>query len=132
MDDATKISRIQAQKDFMDQVFANFSLEDAQSVKEIEKTTSHDVKAVKFFLKERLDASADLATEIEYLHFSHTSEDTKNLAYALMLHYSFHEVILPALHGLELRLCELADELAMYRPTHLLFKIKLPSLIYSI
>ena len=96
----------------MDQVFDNFSLQDAERVKEIEKTTNHDVKAVEYFLKERFDANAALASEKEYLHFSCTSEDINNLAYALMLHHSFQDVILPALRDLEGKLCELADELA--------------------
>mmetsp|Transcript_22191 Transcript_22191/g.29681 ORF Transcript_22191/g.29681 Transcript_22191/m.29681 type:complete len:107 (+) Transcript_22191:312-632(+) len=96
----------------MDSVFSNFSLEDAQRVKEIEKTTNHDVKAVEYFLKERFDANADLAAQKEYLHFSCTSEDINNLAYALMLHHSFQDVILPSLKDLESQLCNLAEELA--------------------
>ena len=96
-EDASKIDSVSAQKDFMDQVFENFSLQDAERIKEIEKTTNHDVKAVEYFLKERFDTNAALSSEKEYLHFSCTSEDINNLAYALMLHHSFQDVIIPAL-----------------------------------
>ena len=84
----------------MDDVFAKFSLNDAERVKEIERTTNHDVKAIEYFLKEKFDENADLAAQKEYLHFSCTSEDINNLAYALMLHHSFQDVILPSLKSL--------------------------------
>ena len=84
----------------MDKIIANFSIKDAERVKEIERTTNHDVKAVEYFLKEQFEANADLASQKEYLHFSCTSEDINNLAYALMLHNSFQDVILPALKDL--------------------------------
>lgn len=96
----------------MDKVFADFSLQDAERVKEIERTTNHDVKAIEYFLKECFDANQDLASHKEYLHFSCTSEDINNLAYALMLHHSFQDVILPALKSLQGNLASLADELA--------------------
>ena len=73
----------------MDRIFTEFSLEDAERVKEIEKTTNHDVKAIEYFLKEKFDQNAVLGKQKEYLHFSCTSEDINNLAYALMLHHSF-------------------------------------------
>ena len=84
----------------MDKVFDDFSLADAERVKEIERTTNHDVKAIEYFLKERFDGNTDLAQLKEYLHFSCTSEDINNLAYALMLHHSFKDVMLPALKDL--------------------------------
>ena len=96
----------------MDTVFAEFSLADAERVKEIERTTNHDVKAIEYFLKERFAANADLESQKEYLHFSCTSEDINNLAYALMLHHSFQDVILPSLKSLQAQLADLAEELA--------------------
>lgn len=84
----------------MDQIIANFSLADAERVKEIERTTNHDVKAVEYFLKEQFEKNEALSSQKEYLHFSCTSEDINNLAYALMLHNSFQDVILPALKDL--------------------------------
>jgi adenylosuccinate lyase len=84
----------------MDKIIADFSLKDAERVKEIERTTNHDVKAVEYFLKEQFEANQDLASQKEYLHFSCTSEDINNLAYALMLRHSFQDVILPALKDL--------------------------------
>lgn len=97
----TQIAKVQAQKAFMDKVFAEFSLEDAERVKEIERTTNHDVKAIEYFLKEKFDQNDDLAQLKEYLHFSCTSEDINNLAYALMLHHSFQDVVLPSLMELQ-------------------------------
>ena len=85
----------------MDKVFADFSISDAERVKEIERTTNHDVKAIEYFLKEKFDNNQDLAGHKEYLHFSCTSEDINNLAYALMLHHSFQDVILPSLKSLQ-------------------------------
>lgn len=79
-------------------------------MKEIEKTTNHDVKAVEYFLKERFETNSDLASEKEYLHFSCTSEDINNLAYALMLHHSFQDVILPSLKELQAKLADLAND----------------------
>ena len=85
----------------MTKIFDNFSLEDAERVKEIERTTNHDVKAIEYFLKEQFDKNSDLAPLKEYLHFSCTSEDINNLAYAVMLNRSMIEVLLPQLNGLQ-------------------------------
>ncbi len=85
----------------MTKIFDNFSLEDAERVKEIERTTNHDVKAIEYFLKEQFDKNDDLAPLKEYLHFSCTSEDINNLAYAVMLNRSMIEVLLPQLNGLQ-------------------------------
>ncbi|MBP6797451.1 MAG: adenylosuccinate lyase, partial [Luteimonas sp.] len=66
-------------------LWQDFSLADALRVKEIERTTNHDVKAVEYFIKERLKDEASLAQALEFVHFACTSEDINNLAYALML-----------------------------------------------
>jgi adenylosuccinate lyase len=63
----------------------NFSEADAQAVKDIEKTTNHDVKAVEYFLKEKIKGNAELHAVNEFIHFACTSEDINNLSYALML-----------------------------------------------
>ena len=94
-EDASVINKVAKQKEFMQQVFENFSLEDAERVKEIEKTTNHDVKAIEYFLKEKFDKNSDLGPLKEYLHFSCTSEDINNLAYAVMLNRSLIDVLLP-------------------------------------
>ena len=66
-------------------IIANFSEADAQAVKDIEKTTNHDVKAVEYFLKEKIKHNAELHAVNEFIHFACTSEDINNLSYALML-----------------------------------------------
>lgn len=70
---------------FIDQLYQNFSLNTAQAIKAIEKTTNHDVKAVEYQLKKDLSAHRELAEKIEFVHFACTSEDINNLSYALML-----------------------------------------------
>jgi len=69
----------------LDALYLNFSIEDAARIKEIEGVTNHDVKAVEYFLKEKLEGRPGLAPHLEFVHFACTSEDINNLAYALML-----------------------------------------------
>ena len=69
----------------LDHLVEKFSEEDAQRVKNIERTTNHDVKAVEYFLKEKIAGNAELEAVSEFIHFACTSEDINNLAYALML-----------------------------------------------
>ncbi len=66
-------------------IASDFSIADAQRVKDIEKTTNHDVKAVEYFLKEKIASHAELEKVNEFIHFACTSEDINNLSYALML-----------------------------------------------
>ncbi|MEW5756519.1 MAG: adenylosuccinate lyase [Pseudomonadota bacterium] len=73
----------------------NFSVEDAQRVKNIEKVTNHDVKAVEYFLKEKIAGNAELEAVSEFIHFACTSEDINNLSYALMLREGRNQVLLP-------------------------------------
>ena len=63
----------------------SFSIEDAKAIKEIEKTTNHDVKAVEYFLKEQISSIPELHEVSEFIHFACTSEDINNLSHALML-----------------------------------------------
>ena len=78
-------------------IVEGFSVDDAARVKAIERTTNHDVKAVEYFLKERIADNAELAAVSEFIHFACTSEDINNLAHALMLHAAREEVLLPAM-----------------------------------
>ena len=71
--------------DYLNQIVANFSLQDAERIKQIERTTNHDVKAVEYFLKEKSEALPELAAISEFIHFACTSEDINNLSHALML-----------------------------------------------
>lgn len=76
-------------------IVEKFSVEDAQRVKNIEKTTNHDVKAVEYFLKEKIAGNAELEAVSEFIHFACTSEDINNLAYALMLREARTQAVLP-------------------------------------
>jgi adenylosuccinate lyase len=87
--------------DLLNQLVDNFSIEDAQQVKNFEKTTNHDVKAVEYFLRARLDGVSSSATRLEpFLHFACTSEDINNIAYALMLRDARRRVLLPRMRNL--------------------------------
>jgi adenylosuccinate lyase len=77
-----------------------FSEADAQAIKEIEKTTNHDVKAVEYWLKSRFENSAELKAAGEFVHFACTSEDINNTSHALMLSAARKDVLQPALDGL--------------------------------
>jgi adenylosuccinate lyase len=78
----------------------DFAIADAARVKEIEATTNHDVKAVEYWIKEKLRDDAGLAGALEFVHFACTSEDINNLSYALMLRQAREQVLLPALDRL--------------------------------
>lgn len=80
---------------FLDAIVSNFSVEDAARIKTIERTTNHDVKAVEYFLKEKVEPNAALHAVSEFIHFACTSEDINNLSHALMLETARREVIVP-------------------------------------
>jgi len=106
---------------FLRQLLANFSLEDAKQVKSIEADTNHDVKAVEYFLKKRFSEHAELKPYIEFIHFACTSEDINNLAYALMLRNSRQQVLLPLMDHIRQKLAEFAHNyqaLPMMSRTH--------------
>ncbi|MEI7510570.1 MAG: adenylosuccinate lyase [Candidatus Peregrinibacteria bacterium] len=94
------------EREILARILKNFSEEDALRIKEIEATTKHDVKAVEYFLKEKL-AGTSLEDVAEWIHFACTSEDINNLAYSLMLKDAMDEVMMPAydeiLHAIETR-----------------------------
>ncbi len=77
-----------------------FNVAHAARVKEIERTTNHDVKAVEYFIKEQLKDDAELGPALEFVHFACTSEDINNLSYGLMLEQARREVLLPSLDGI--------------------------------
>jgi len=70
---------------FLDSLVSNFNEDDAQAIKNIERTTNHDVKAVEYFLKNKFTGNAELESVLEFVHFACTSEDINNLSHALML-----------------------------------------------
>ena len=79
----------------LDDIIEKFSEPDAQRVKNIERTTNHDVKAVEYFLKEKIAGNQELEAVSEFIHFACTSEDINNLAYALMLREARNQSLLP-------------------------------------
>ena len=99
----------------------NFSEEDAHRVKNIERTTNHDVKAVEYFLKEKVAGNAELEAISEFFHFACTSEDINNLAYALMLREARGQAILPQVDEVIQAITALAHstaEMPMLSRTH--------------
>ena len=90
----------------------NFSEADALAIKEIEKTTNHDVKAVEYWIKSKFEARPELAAAAEFVHFACTSEDINNTSHALQLKAAREQVILPALDGIIGKLREMAQAYA--------------------
>jgi len=99
----------------------NFSEADGQAIKEIEKITNHDVKAVEYWIKSRFEARPELEKASEFVHFACTSEDINNTSHALQLRSARDVVVLPALDKLLLKLREMAHayaEVPMLSRTH--------------
>ena len=101
-----------AARSFLMTLADGFSLQDGERIKAIERTTNHDVKAVEYFLKERIGEHPELSKAKEFVHFACTSEDINNLAYALMLRDARDSVLLPALDKLLATLKQMAHALA--------------------
>ena len=97
---------------FLDAIIDNFSEADAQAVKDIEKTTNHDVKAVEYFLKDQVKDQAELNAASEFIHFACTSEDINNLSYGLMLKEARDTVLLPALDNTIAKMESMASDMA--------------------
>lgn len=95
---------------FLDALLRNFSLEDAERIKTIERTTNHDVKAVEYFLKEKIEGQPELHAVTEFVHFACTSEDINNLSYGVMLTDGLKS-LLPVMH-------QVADEVARLAHEH--------------
>jgi adenylosuccinate lyase len=92
------------------QLAAEFSEADAEQIKTIERRTNHDVKAIEYWLRDKLAAIPETAKALEFIHFACTSEDINNLSHALMLNHSRSEVMLPTLNVLIERLQHLAHQ----------------------
>lgn len=90
----------------------NFSEQDASRIKEIERTTNHDVKAVEYFIKEQIANQPELAEILEFVHFACTSEDINNLSHALMLKEGRDTVLLPQAEEISLQISEMAKTYA--------------------
>ena len=91
-----EVPALSAQADaLLNSIVDNFSLDDAARVKEIERTTNHDVKAVEYLLKEKVADLPELAAISEFIHFACTSEDINNLSHGLMLKTARDQVLLP-------------------------------------
>jgi adenylosuccinate lyase len=93
-------------------IVENFSQADAQRVKNIERTTNHDVKAVEYFLKEKIAGNEELEAISEFIHFACTSEDINNLSHALMLREGRGQVLLPQIDEIIEGIRKLATDLA--------------------
>lgn len=93
-------------------ILENFSAADASRIKDIERTTNHDVKAVEYFIKERIAGDAELEAVSEFVHFACTSEDINNLAHALMLRAGRERVLIPRMDEVAAAVRTLAHELA--------------------
>ena len=97
---------------FLEQLIVNFDEAQAAIVKNKEKVTNHDVKAVEYYLKEKMAGHKELAQAMEFVHFACTSEDINNLSYALMLKDSMETVIAPMMEDIIKALREKAHEYA--------------------
>lgn len=109
-DAITELAKFDAEtNDFLNAIVDNFSEADAQAIKDIEKTTNHDVKAVEYFIKDKFRDNAKLEDSLEFIHFACTSEDINNLSYALMLKDS-REIVVEKLQAVTDSIVALAKE----------------------
>lgn len=102
-------------------IYEEFSEADAARVKEIESVTNHDVKAIEYFIKEKIDAIGGLDAYKEFIHFGLTSQDINNTSIPMMLKESLHEVYLPLLDQLIAQLLDYAEQwkdIPMLAKTH--------------
>lgn len=93
-------------------IIEQFGLADAERIKSIERTTNHDVKAVEYYLKEKIAGNEELQAISEFIHFACTSEDINNLSHALMLNTARTDVVLPYMDKLINALTHLSHQLA--------------------
>ncbi|MGQ8365660.1 adenylosuccinate lyase [Glaciecola sp. 1036] len=94
----------------LNNIVADFNEVDAQRIKDIESTTNHDVKAVEYFLKEKVEALDELAQVSEFIHFACTSEDINNLSHALMLTNGLQQVLVPQCQAIIDAIAKLAKQ----------------------
>jgi len=96
----------------LEKIISDFSLQDAEVIKKTERTTNHDVKAVEYFIKEKISSHKELKAISEFVHFACTSEDINNLSHALMLKEGLHQVLLPAMAKIRESLVVMAKQYA--------------------
>ena len=96
----------------LDNIKNNFSIDDAEQIKKIEKITNHDMKAVEYFIREKIQSDPKLKNVSQFIHFACTSEDINNLSYALMLKDARENILLPKLQKLIIILQEMSDSYA--------------------
>lgn len=96
----------------LDTLVRAFSVDDAHQIKVLEQRTNHDVKALEYWLRDRLADNAEVMACVEFIHFGCTSEDINNLSHGLMLTQARSQALLPALDGLMQRLRQMAHDLA--------------------
>ncbi|MDD3762236.1 MAG: adenylosuccinate lyase [Nevskiales bacterium] len=101
-----------ASREKLDRIADSFNVEEAQRVKTIEDTTNHDVKAVEYYLKEKIAPHPELSQVKEFIHFACTSEDINNLSHALMLKDAREKVLLPMIDQLIAAIAKLAKTYA--------------------
>ncbi|KAI4306790.1 hypothetical protein L6164_030036 [Bauhinia variegata] len=97
-------------KSYLQGLIDGFSINDAWEIKNIEKVTNHDVKAVEYFLKMKCQSNAEVAKVLEFFHFACTSEDINNLAHALMLKEAMDTVMFPVMDKLIKAICNMAKD----------------------
>lgn len=90
-------------------IYRNFSVEDAQAIKEIEKVTNHDVKATEYFIKEKFE-TLGIGADMEFVHFGLTSQDVNNTANPMMIRDAVENVMAPAIHGIMEQIAAFASE----------------------
>ncbi len=108
-------------KDVLNHIVDDFNADDAERIKKIEATTNHDVKAVEYFIREKIGEGTDAKNISDFIHFACTSEDINNLAYALMLRTTRDDVLQSQMRELAARLRTMSAEyagLAMMSRTH--------------
>lgn len=102
----------EADQAFLEKMAADFSIENAEAIKRIERTTNHDVKAVEYFIKQQIEAHPALHAKAEFVHFACTSEDINNLSYGCMLSNYRRDILLPRIDKLIATLTEFAHSTA--------------------
>jgi adenylosuccinate lyase len=109
--DIAEVPKLSADAEtFLNDLIANFSVEDAAEIKAIERETNHDVKAVEYFIKDKFKANDELNKVNEFVHFACTSEDINNTSYGIMLKNAREQVILPEMDTIIGTMRKLAHE----------------------
>ena len=108
-------------REYLENILQNFDVDEAQTIKQIEARTNHDIKAIEYYLKDKLEAHEELRDSAAFIHFACTSEDINSTAYSLMLDEIRAEVLAPGIKDIAAQLQALAHEhaeLAMLARTH--------------